>query len=148
MPKISALPAATAGNLTGAAILPTTDKNTLTVGPTWAQLRTAIFAGGTGYTATDPLTVGAITTSGGLQMTAAPILKLDLRNTDWDNVGHVGSSIQLYATATSGNTTFNAIEFSTNQIKEGGSTKKIEENGAVPGTLQEKSNHIAKCNSI
>lgn len=58
MPKISALPAATAGNLTGAVILPTTDKNTLTVGPTYAQLRTALFGQGTGYATTDTLNIG------------------------------------------------------------------------------------------
>jgi hypothetical protein len=63
MPKISALPAATAANLTGVAILPTTDKNTLTVGTTYAQLRTALFAGGTGYASNDPLTAGGLITA-------------------------------------------------------------------------------------
>ncbi len=61
MPKISALPVATAANLTGVAIIPTTDKNSLTVGMTTAQLRTALFAGGTGYTASDPITAGVAT---------------------------------------------------------------------------------------
>ena len=58
MPKISALPVATPANLTGPAILPTTDKNTLTVGTTYAQLRTALFAQGTGYATTDILALG------------------------------------------------------------------------------------------
>ena len=58
MPRVSLLPAATPANLTGAAIVPTTDKNTLTVGPTYAQLRTALFAGGTGYAVNDPLMLG------------------------------------------------------------------------------------------
>ena len=62
MPRISLLPAATPANLTGVAIVPTTDKNTLTVGPTYAQLRTVLFAGGTGYATTDPLVIGGTLT--------------------------------------------------------------------------------------
>jgi hypothetical protein len=81
MPKISALPAATAANLTGVAIIPTTDKNSLTVGMTTAQLRTALFAGGTGYTAADPLVAGNGTFSGtisgnGIQMLLATTLTI------------------------------------------------------------------------
>ena len=57
--NISALTAATASNLTGAAIVPTTDSTVTTVGATLAQLRTKMFAGGSGYTASDPITGGA-----------------------------------------------------------------------------------------
>lgn len=66
MPELSNLTAASAGNLQGTAIAPVTDAagTPTTVKATLAQLRTKMFAGSTGYTATDPLVVGAITASG------------------------------------------------------------------------------------
>ena len=66
MPQLSDLTAASAGNLAGTAIAPVTDAagTPTTVKATLAQLRTVMFAGSTGYTATDPLVVGAITGSG------------------------------------------------------------------------------------
>lgn len=63
--KISFLVAnqpAVAANLTGVAALEVTDKNTATVGTTFAQARTALLGGGTGYATTDPLTLGGKTT--------------------------------------------------------------------------------------
>src|ERR1035437_5382827 len=53
---------ASAANLTGVAALDTTDKNTASVGVTYAQLRTALLAGGTGYATTDPLVLGGTLT--------------------------------------------------------------------------------------
>ena len=68
---ISQFPAGDVAKLTGAAVLPADDSVAATVKYTLAQVRTVIFAGTAGgYTATDPLTVGAITSSGVLTITA------------------------------------------------------------------------------
>ena len=56
---ISGLTAANAANLTGAAVAPVDNSLGATVKATLAQLRTVMFAGSTGYTATDPLVAGA-----------------------------------------------------------------------------------------
>ena len=61
---ITALTAVTSGNLTGAAVAPVDDSLTNTRKTSLAQLRTNLLAGGTGFTAADPLTVGAVTASG------------------------------------------------------------------------------------
>lgn len=60
---ITGLTAVTAGNLTGAAVLEVEDSNGDTRKSSLATLRTKMFAGGTGYTAADPLTCGAVTAS-------------------------------------------------------------------------------------
>ena len=57
--KISQLVAATAGNLDGTALVETSDKNLLSVKTTYAQLRTALLAGGANFGTTDGLTAGA-----------------------------------------------------------------------------------------
>ena len=66
---ISGLTAVTAGNLTGTAVAAVDDANTNTRKTSLAQLRTNVFAGGTGFTAADPLTVGAITATGNSTIT-------------------------------------------------------------------------------
>jgi hypothetical protein len=58
---ISALTAVTGANLTGAAVLPVDDANVNTRKSSLQQARTAILAGGTGMTASDPLVAGAAT---------------------------------------------------------------------------------------
>ncbi|HXU04987.1 MAG TPA: hypothetical protein VN903_28700 [Polyangia bacterium] len=55
--------AVTAGNLTGAAVMLVDDSNANTRKATLATLRTKMFAGSTGYTASDPLVVGTINCS-------------------------------------------------------------------------------------
>jgi hypothetical protein len=56
---ISGMTLGTSGNLTGAAVLEMEDSLGASVHFTAATLRTKMFAGGTGYTANDPLTAGA-----------------------------------------------------------------------------------------
>lgn len=58
---IGGLTAGSAANLTGATKLETEDASGASVYHTAATLRTKMFAGGTGYTASDPLVVGPIT---------------------------------------------------------------------------------------
>ena len=58
---ITALTAVTSGNLTGAAVAPVDDSLTNTRKTSLAQLRTNLLAGGTGFTAADPLVAGAAT---------------------------------------------------------------------------------------
>ena len=78
--KISLLPSAVAGNLTGATKVPATDASNATTGPTLAQLRTAMFAQGTGYATNDPLVVGGtLTVTGIATFIATPILSADVR---------------------------------------------------------------------
>ena len=55
---ISNLTPATIARLTGTAVVAADDSTAVTVKATLAQIRTMMFAGGTGYTATDPLLVG------------------------------------------------------------------------------------------
>lgn len=55
---ISNLTPATTARLTGTAVVAADDSTAITVKATLAQLRTMMFAGSTGYTATDPLMVG------------------------------------------------------------------------------------------
>lgn len=62
---IGGMTAATAANITGAALLEMEDSASASVKVTAATLRTQMFAGGTGYTAADPLTVGPITATTG-----------------------------------------------------------------------------------
>ena len=57
----SGLPGTTVAKLTGTSIIVGDDNTTTTVQMLASQLRTAMFAGGTGYTATDPLVAGAAT---------------------------------------------------------------------------------------
>lgn len=62
---ITQFTAVTAGNLTGAAVMLVDDSNGNTRKATLATLRTKMFAGGTDYTAADPLTIGALSASSG-----------------------------------------------------------------------------------
>lgn len=70
---ITNLTPATVANLTGAAVVPLDDSTATTVKGTLAQLRTKMFAGSTGYTAADPLVVGAINASGDTGIGAAAL---------------------------------------------------------------------------
>lgn len=70
---ITNLTPATSANLTGAAVVPLDDSTATTVKGTLAQLRTKMFAGSTGYTAADPLVVGAINASGDTGIGAAAL---------------------------------------------------------------------------
>lgn len=61
---ITACGVATAGNVTGAIRLEIEDSTGVSAYVTGATLRTKMFAGGTGFTAADPLTVGNVVSSG------------------------------------------------------------------------------------
>lgn len=80
--KISGMTLASGGNLTGAAAIETTDSLVNTVKTTFALLRTALFAGGTGYAGSDPLTVGGALTLSPAASTVIPgATSFSIRNT-------------------------------------------------------------------
>ena len=107
---ISGLTAVTAGNLTGTAVAPVDDSNTNTRKTSLAQLRTNVFAGGTGFTAADPLTVGAITATGNstitgtlggvTTLTATTVVAALTGNVTGNVTGSSGSTTGNAATAT------------------------------------------------
>jgi hypothetical protein len=68
---ISGLTGVTIGNLTGAASIVVDDSTLATRKATLAQVRTQMFAGGTGFTASDPLTCGSITATGNSTITGS-----------------------------------------------------------------------------
>lgn len=63
---ITGMTAVTTAKLTGAAVVEVEDSDVASRKATLAQIRTQMFAGGTGYTAADPLVVGTATLSGAL----------------------------------------------------------------------------------
>ena len=111
---ISGLTAVTAGNLTGTAVAAVDDANTNTRKTSLAQLRTNVFAGGTGFTAADPLTVGAITATGNstitgtlggvTTLTATTVVAALTGNVTGNVSGSSGSTTGNAATATTATT--------------------------------------------